>query len=616
MPFTNFHGRDGALRRPRRRAQRQATEPRARRMIYHVRSALRFAPGGDGAAQRPYPPKKFVKGIIPLMMKNTWQLLAGVILVWASATNAAEWQWSVAVKSEKPENGSARAWLWIPPNCVQVRGVVVAQHNMEEISILENPKFRAALAEMGFAEVWVAPFFDHLFRFDQGAGETFNGLINELADQSGYAELKFAPVVPLGHSAAASWPYYFAAWNPGRTLCALSVSGQWPYFRHKDFAPDIWGGRNLDFVPCLESMGEYESANDWSREGLWERQQHPQMPLSMLANPAQGHFAATDAKVEYLALYLKKAVQYRLPKDWDATAPPKLIPIDPTRTGWLADKWRLNQAPAAPAAPVGRYTGDPKQAFWFFDEELARATEKYEAAFRGAQPQLVGYVQDGKMVPQKESHLQVDLRFEPQADGVTFKLAGAFYGSVPAGSSRLPGWTGLPTNSPLGHAAGGGPISIDRICGPFEKIAPDTFAVSFQKETLLVTNAHSYELVFAATQPGDATFKPAVQQAHLFIPARNGQGAEQRLTFPEIPDQKSGTKSLPLKATSDAGVPVRYFVREGPAAVVGDVLKILPVPPRAKYPIKVTVVAWQYGRSVEPKLKSAGPVERAFSLLE
>jgi len=62
----------------------------------------------------------------------------------------------------------------------------VAQHNMEEISILENPKFRAALTKMDFAEVWVAPFFDHLFRFNEGAGDTFNDMMNRLADESGY----------------------------------------------------------------------------------------------------------------------------------------------------------------------------------------------------------------------------------------------------------------------------------------------------------------------------------------------------------------------------------------------------------------------------------------------
>jgi hypothetical protein len=308
-------------------------------------------------------------------------------------------------------------------------------------------------------------------------------------------------------------------------------------------------------------------------------------------------------------------VEYRVPNNWNATTPPELIPIDPTQSGWLLDKWRLNQAPTAPAAPVGKYTGNPKEAFWFFDEELAKATERYEAEYRALKPQLTGYLQDGKMVPQTDSHLQVTLKFEPEADGVTFKLSGAFYDQVPGGSPGPPGWTRLPVGSPLGHAANPDDITIDRICGPFKKISPDTFAVCFQKETLLVTNARSYEVVFAATHSGDSEHKPAVQQAHMFIPARNPEGAEQHITFPEIPDQKIGAKILKLGATSDANVPVHYFIRQGPAEIDGDVLKFLPVLPRAKLPVKVTVVAWQYGRSAAPKLKSAPPVERAFNIV-
>ena len=544
-------------------------------------------------------------------MKTSIKQLVIIFFTVTSAflAHAADWQWSVEVKSEKPENGPARAFLWVPPNCEKIRGIVVAQHNMEEISILENPKFRAALAKMNFAEVWVAPFFDHIFRFNQGAGETFNDMMNRLADESGYSELKFVPIVPMGHSAAASWPYYFAAWNPERTLAALSVSGQWPYARDKYNASDIWGDRNIDFIPCLETMGEYESANTWSREGLWERQQHPLMPLSMLASPAQGHFASSDVKVEFLAFYIQKAVQYRMPKDWRGDAAPKLIQIDPTKTGWLADKWRLNEKPTALAAPVGKYVGDPKQAFWFFDEETAKAVEKYEAIYRGFKPQLVGYVQDGKMIPQTDSHLQVTLKFEPQADGVTFKLTDAFYDAVPSGSPRLPVWTGLPTNSPLGHASSG-EISIERICGPFVKLNSETFALRLGREN--ITNETHYELVFAAKHSGDAEYKPAVQQAHMFVPARNMQGVEQKITFPEIANQKTEPQEVKLNASSDAGLPVSYYVREGPAEVEGDTLKFSPIPPRAKYPMKVTVVAWQYGRSSEPKVKDAEPIEQSF----
>jgi hypothetical protein len=538
-------------------------------------------------------------------------LSAGLQLL--SLARAAEWQWSVSTKNEKFTNGVARAWLWVPPNCEKLRGVIVAQHNMEEISILENPAFRQALAGLGFAEVWVAPMFDHAFDFTKGAGDTFNDFMNRLADVSGYAELRYVPVAPIGHSAAASWPYDFGMWNPRRTLCALSVSGQWPYVREKFAAPDIWGTNTLDFVPFLETMGEYEAADTWSREGLAERQQHPKMPLTMLASPGQGHFASTDLKVAWLALYLKKCVAYRVPRNWDGNSAPNLVPIDPTQTGWLMDKWRRDQTPTAASAPIPKYRGDPNQAFWFFDEELVRVTEEYESRFRGLKPQLVGIVQDGKMVPQTETHLQITPRFEPQTDGITFKLIGAFYDSVPSGSHRPPEWTHLPTNSPLGHARSGA-ISIDPISGPIEKLSADTFAVDFKRETLLTTNTKSYELVFAASHPGDAEYKPAVQQAHLFVPVRNSEGAGQQISFPPIPDQKVGAKALKLQATSSANVPVHFFVREGPAEIEGDVLKFTALPPRAKFPLKVTVIAWQYGRSGEPKLQTALPVEQVFNL--
>ena len=329
----------------------------------------------------------------------------------------------------------------IPPACKQVRGIVVAQHNMEEISILENLKFRAALAELNFAEVWVAPFFDHTFRFNQGAGETLEDMLNRLADESGYAELKYVPLAPIGHSAAASWPYYFAAWKPERALCALSVSGQWPYFRHPDFAPDIWGARNIDFVPSLESMGEYEGCKDsFSREGLKQRVAHPKMPLSMLACPGEGHFASTEGKAEFPAFYLRKTVQHRVPENWDGKSAPLLIPIDPTKIGWLAEKWRRDQAPTVAAAPVGQYQGDPKEAFWFSTKSTPKQLEKYQAAFRGLKPQLVGCA--GRQVGGAEGKSSAG---GPQISAAVgwrdLPIDWWFYDTVPAVSSRLANWT-------------------------------------------------------------------------------------------------------------------------------------------------------------------------------
>jgi hypothetical protein len=128
----------------------------------------------------------------------------------------------------------------------------------------------------------------------------------------------------------------------------------------------------------------------------------------------------------------------------------------------------------------------------------------------------------------------------------------------------------------------------------------------------MTTDRRMGDIWLVASHPGDAKYRGTVEQALMKIPFRLNAGAEQTITFPEIPDQETGTKLLALNATSSAGVPVYYYVREGPAEVDGDVLKFTAIPPRAKFPVKVTVVAWQYG--VPGKIKSAEPVTREFNL--
>ena len=334
----------------------------------------------------------------------------------------------------------------------------------------------------------------------------------------------------------------------------------------------------------------------------------------MLANPGAGHFDLSNAKVAYLALYLEKAVRYRLPAGDSAPGPLKLNLIDPTISGWLADRWHKDAPPKALAAPVGQYTGDPKDAFWYFDGELARATEALEAMYRGKKTDLVGYVQNGKVVAQNPStHQQVTLSFEPLQDGLSFKLSGTFLNTVLPG--RPEGWTGLPKGTPINHATGGGPIVISRICGPVEQTGPDTWAVRFYRMGM-TNQKRSNEIWLIASHPGDQEYRPAVQQAVLHFPLRNDSGTEQHILFDKIPDQKVGVRTFKLHATSDANVPVLFYVREGPAELDHDTLTFTAIPPRAKFPVRVTVVAWQWGRSIEPRLKTAQPVERTFALVK
>jgi hypothetical protein len=543
----------------------------------------------------------------PHRFKSTLAL-ALFALATVAMMEAAEWQWSVPVPP--PPNSThetPRAFLWIPPDCERVRGVVFGHHNMEEVGVFEHPVFRKTLAELGFAEVWVAPTFDRNFRFDQGAGEKFDAMMAALATESGYSELAHAPLVPCGHSAAASMPWYIAAWKPERVIAGVSFSGQWPYVPDTNEAPHVLE-RSIDSVPGIVAQGEYEWVDETILRGLKIKNGHPQMPLSALGCPADGHFIALDDKIEMLALYVKKAAQYRLPKDYSGGAV-KLNPIDVTKSGWLAERYATDKNPTAPAAPVGEYKGDPTRAFWYFDGELARAVEAFQQKQRG-KPALLGYRQDSLVVTQRNgTHQQVTLKFLPEDDGITFRLTGVFLDTVPEG--RPARWARKPAGESIKPPQTTIPIEIHRICGPVEKISHDTWRVAFNRASFL-GDRRGNEAWLAAVWPGDGEYKRAVQQALLPIPRRIGEGHPQTIDFPKIPNQKVGVKTLTLKARSDSGLPVSFFVREGPAEIEGDTLRFTAIPPRVKYPVKVTVGAYQFGRLAGPKVQSTGPVFQEF----
>lgn len=542
------------------------------------------------------------------IIRPSARILCLAVCFFATALSAAEYQWSVPV----PDQPAARAFLWIPPDCPQIRAVVVGQHNMVEEHILEHPEFRAALAKLGMAGIWIAPPVEMVFDFNKGAGEHFEAILRALAAESGYEELALAPVVPIGHSACASYPWNFAAWNPGRTLAILSIHGDAPLTKLTGSGrpnPD-WGDRNIDGIPGLMVMAEYEWSDDRLIPALEFRARHPQTPLAMLAEPGRGHFDVSDELIRYLSMFLRKAAEQRLPA---VTAPgeaPVLRPVDPGQ-GWLVGRWYLHQQRKTTPAPVAKYAGDPREAFWSLDEEMAAATQNYLAGQTGKKPQLLGYVQEGKTLPQEDIHQQVTIPFAPLNDGITFRLTGVFLDTVESGCKNLSRWTGLPVGTPLGHAAGGGPIILSRITGPVTQTGPDTFAVSLNRSNS-TADKRNLDIWLLASHPGDAEYKSAVQQAMLRLQP-NTEGRDQRITFPKIPDQKSGAAPLELQATSDSGLPVSYYVREGPAEVVGNRLKFSAIPPRAKFPIPVTVVAWQWGN--RPKTKTAQPVTQTFSIL-
>ena len=61
-------------------------------------------------------------------------------------------------------------------------------------------------------------------------------------------------------------------------------------------------------------MGEDEWWEDRLITSFDYRREYPNAPLSFLADAGHGHFDISDELIDYLSLFLKKAVEYRLPK--------------------------------------------------------------------------------------------------------------------------------------------------------------------------------------------------------------------------------------------------------------------------------------------------------------
>ena len=115
-----------------------------------------------------------------------------------------------------------------------------------------------------------------------------------------------------------------------------------------------------------------------------------------------------------------------------------------------------------------------------------------------------------------------------------------------------------------------------------------------------------------AYDPGDAHFRSADRPAHILIDIRNKTGEPQTFKFDKIPNVSSATATAPLSATSTSGLPVQFYVESGPALIDGNTLRLLPVPPRSRYPVRVIVSAYQWGRVGAEPVQSAGPETQEF----
>lgn len=528
-----------------------------------------------------------------------WLLLVSIVTVNSGVVFAAPeavYQYSVPVAHRT-------AYLWIPPVCPAIRGVLVAFANLSERQWLEDPAIRAESARQCLGILWIGPGDESILNADlkPGAGEALQQMFRDFAAKSGFAELEFVPVIPTGHSAHGQFAWRFAQWAPERTVAAIPI-------KTVPLPPDL----DLPGIPLLYVVGEttewpqYRDGRPGDRDFFWPevrdsalklRHLDPENLVAVATDPGSGHFDWSASGGELVALYIEKACSYRLPAHSPSHGPVALRPLR-ADSGWLTDAAGV-QPDKFPPAAYANYSGNPGDAYWFFDRELALATAAFNGDRVQRRKQMLTFEQDGQLLPVAKQGF-APIKFEPEPDGITFKLVPAFLPAVPG---ELIG-----AGTPLGHA--GGEIHLKVITGPAEQIGPDEFRIAMRRGN------NGGEIWIEEQQDGDAEFRKAVQPGRVQFPARLTDGTPQSIQFDPIPDLKSSSSAIVLHARSTSGLPVRFYVEYGPAQVVGDRLILTEVPEFAKLPMEVKVIAYQYGYAAQSggalAVQTAEPVARTF----
>ena len=429
------------------------------------------------------------------------------------------YKWSVELRRYiSTETGKAPvAYLWVPDGCDRVKAVVLAQQNMTEEAIYKNPGFQAKMRKLGVGLIWVAPAFDNNWDPASGAQQIFEDLMPCLADQSGHAEIATTPFIPLGHSAQATFPWNFAAWNPDRTLCVISFHGDAPRTNLCGYgAANVeWGRtRNIDGIPGLMVEGEYEWWEARVNPALAFRIMYPGSCISFLCDTGRGHFDADDRTCDYLAKFIEKSLQQRLNADGS------LRRLDP-REGWLAERFHADMAgtdgtdkgklPAAPAnatrpqpAPYDLYKGDKHDAFWYFDKEMASLTEARYKETAGKWVQYVGFERNHQLIAYNnkiQGGMQISFEAD-DPDGVTIHLKAVYTDA---------------SHQALADNHGKGRLHIEVISGPIRKIDDTTFRV-YPYEAGWDNARRSFTCWVVAMADADSKYKGAVQPLRIDLP--------------------------------------------------------------------------------------------------
>ena len=502
---------------------------------------------------------------------------------------------------------NSNLYLWVPENCKKLRGLVIMCSNVPEHMLVGHAAIRKACEANDLGIIWSTPSFMN-FRKTTKDGKTLNmaleyktavdflqQMLNGLAETSGYAEVATVPWLPMGESGHLLMVDALLEYSPERCIAGV-------FIKNNHLPP-----KNRT-VPTLVAFG---TAQEWSQDKadirtrwndvgaaydgiLKERKQNPNWPLSYIMDGSSGHFDCSEKLALYFASYIDLAANARLSDDGSS----KLKPIKMEK-GFLAEM----PVPGHENHPVTAYADTKPEEVslpWFFDKASALEAQSFARINWKAATQIPAFLNDsGKIAPFIFNGISKLTPSDFGSDGLTFSVKPVMLEKIPANFT-------VGAGEKLANAPGT-PV-LEWVCGQFKPMGNNKFRISLDR---MYPNMTSY---LGVRQQGNDSIRSIFQPCGLTL-LKNNSGKPQKITFEKISDVEVGTKSISLVATSDSGLPVEFYVVAGPAIIENGKLIFTKIPPKAKFPIEITVAAWQWGRATVPKIKMAEIVKQKFKIL-
>lgn len=550
------------------------------------------------------------------------------------------------------------AYLWIPPHTKTVRGIMICIKNNIEVQVQEYSEIRKVAEKWGLASLVLTmggATYSHTLlappnylSFDftiPSAAAKFDSIIQALAIKSNHPELVNAPFIPMAHSAYMDFPFHIAMRDNTKCIAAIPIKSGVPniytyykgtgnggtssvpatnhtmqdvplMFYAQGNLPETIDGMFKNGTGRLRPTTQSEGAgftgiyrND-DGTGVYK----PGMEYgSCLKDIYEGHFNAMPRALHILAMFIDKACAARLPDVYptDPNVKPVLKSLDFTK-GWLVDQNFFNAKDTIKyhkPAPYNQFTGNKKGTEWYFDEELARTCEQvalsdyfkkveqftilkldgtpdtlFEAVYSYHKNDGIKFMDSTNIMKLTVSSFDkpwpIDTAYLNTKDSLKVPMKLSTKVLLDTSVTSLP-ITNLPVKTRCNSSC-------------FKDLGNLTFKLRFSRFS---PSAGGYTQSYVSLyKEGNDTVAASLRNVRIDRTQSSLLGLKsQFITFPHVNNIDVNTRSLTLKATASSGLPVEYFVRSGPAVIVGNQLVITQLDESAKFPIPISVGAYQVG---------------------